>query len=318
MTAAKLLSEHAGLATRLSRSREKLDQLSKKLVDDPHVGSFDGAIFAAGSYGRLEAGISSDLDVFVVGRSESCTPLSNVRILGAIADINDRLSLPPFDESMRFFKVYTEGDLVSNLGKPKDDTENSFTARMLLMLEGRVIFGDRKYEELVEKVVQNYFRDNKGKKNYRPLFLLNDLLRYWRTLCLNYEDTRSDPNRKWRKKNLNLRFSRLSTVFSTVALLLQLRPSSAHQFLPYVKMTPFERLASSLDATSCQSLHDEFSELLNDYEWFLELKDSRGDELELAKDMMDQARVRADKVANFYQKLFRRSEFDELSRYLVI
>jgi hypothetical protein len=186
------------------------------------------------------------------------------------------------------------------------------------MLEGRVIFGDRKYEELVEKVVQNYFRDNKGKKNYRPLFLLNDLLRYWRTLCLNYEDTRSDPNRKWRKKNLNLRFSRLSTVFSTVALLLQLRPSSAHQFLPYVKMTPFERLASSLDATSCQSLHDEFSELLNDYEWFLELKDSRGDELELAKDMMDQARVRADKVANFYQKLFRRSEFDELSRYLVI
>ncbi|KAF1719943.1 hypothetical protein CSC75_13570 [Pseudoxanthomonas wuyuanensis] len=65
-------------------------------------------------------------------------------------------------------------------------------------------------------------------------------------------------------------------------------------------------------------MHGEFSELLNDYEWFLELKDSRGDDFELAKDLMDQARVRADKVANFYQKLFRRSEFEELSRYLVI
>ncbi|WP_162454939.1 hypothetical protein [Pseudoxanthomonas kalamensis] len=202
MSALELLSKHKGLSDRRAHSKVKLDELTTLLREDKHVRTFGGTIFSAGSYGRLEAGNKSDLDIFVVSREESYTPLSNVRILGAIADINDQLSLPAFDESMRFFKVYTENDLVNNLGKPKDDTENSFTARMLLVLEGRVVFGDDKYEILTTKVVENYFRDNKGKKDYRPLFLLNDLLRYWRTLCLNYEDTRSDQNKKWRKKTL--------------------------------------------------------------------------------------------------------------------
>ena len=35
-------------------------------------------------------------------------------------------------------------------------------------------------------------------------------------MCLNYELIRDDPKKPWRKKNINLKFSRMLTVFGTV------------------------------------------------------------------------------------------------------
>lgn len=318
MAAKTLLLEHQGLAVRRERSQLKLDQFSSRLREDRHARQFDGAIFAAGSYGRLEAGEKSDLDVFVVGSTATCGQLTGTRLLAAIADINDVLEFPCFDEEMRFYKIYTEKDLVENLGKPKDDTENSFTARMLLMLEGRALHGEQRYKELISRVIDNYFRDNKGKKDFRPLFLLNDLLRYWRTLCLNYEDTRSDSRRKWRKKNLNLRFSRMTTVFATVLVLLKIKPSSAQEFLPFTDMTPFERIATCLDEGPDLGATQAFSTLLDDYEWFLRLKDTRGDDLDLAYDAVEEARLRSERAASFFRQLLMHEQLEALSRYVVI
>lgn len=321
MTANDQLASHVGFASRRSASEAKLNSIGGDLHGNPHVGKLVGTIFAAGSYGRLEAGPRSDLDLFVIEnieRDNNLNALERVRLLSALTDINDRNGCPAFDGEMRFFKVYSTKELIEYTGKPIDDTENSFTARMLLLLEGRPLYGDDEFEAAVARVAGNYFRDNKGKKDFRPLFLLNDLLRYWRTLCLNYEESRSDPRRKWRKKNLNLRFSRLSTVFATVIVLLTYRPAQADEFLPFVRMTPFERLASAVDDLNDKGLTDRFGMFLTHYHWFLALKDERGEERLLDRGHLDEARKRAGGVSQFFQYALGCERLRDYSRYLVL
>lgn len=63
---------------------------------------------------------------------------------------------------------------------------------------------------------------------------------------------------------------------------------------------------------------EDFSQLLDNYEWFLNLKDTRGDEVELTPEVMNMAREHADAVAKFFHMLFERREFEGLAKYLVI
>jgi len=117
-----------------------------------------------------------------------------------------------------------------------------------------------------------YIRDGTGRQDYRPLFLLNDILRYWRTICLNYERTRHDSSKPWWKKNLNLKFSRKLTVFSTVLAILIEHVDTFDKFAPFTEMTPMERLAHSLDTLADSSFLQQFELFLDNYEEFLAAK----------------------------------------------
>lgn len=50
-------------------------------------------------------------------------------------------------------------DLVSTLGKPDDDASNTFTARLLLLLESKSLLGDDVYIEAIADVIASYWRD---------------------------------------------------------------------------------------------------------------------------------------------------------------
>jgi hypothetical protein len=185
---------------------------SEKLFTDPAL-----TVFVAGSMGRSEMGVRSDLDLFLVSL-KTCDELQQKTLIESLDALNGSLGYAPFS-NRRYVKVYGLGDLLRNTGSPQDDTENCFTARMLLLLESRVLANEATYAQVLDQVLSQYFRDERGKASYRPLFLLNDVLRYWRTLCLNYEELRHDRERPWWKKNINLKFSRMLTVFATVAAL---------------------------------------------------------------------------------------------------
>ena len=55
----------------------------------------------------------------------------------AAAEINERLVFPPFSNDGEYLKVYFMEDLSSRTGSPRDDGDNLFTTRMLLMLESQ-------------------------------------------------------------------------------------------------------------------------------------------------------------------------------------
>jgi predicted nucleotidyltransferase len=298
---------------------EQLKTLKESFSQEQKLAHKTVTVFSAGSLGRLEAGGNSDLDIFVVAKPHQIGRLSEIRLLSKVADLNDKVGFPPFSDEMRYLKIYDGKELIDNTGQPKDDSENSFTTRMLLLLESACLANESLYHSVIREVCANYFRDNKGKKDFRPLFLINDLLRYWRTLCLNYEGCRDDANKPWRKKNMNLRFSRLTTVFATVAILIIDRPSRAEDFLEYTKQTPLLRLANAVDKLNDNSVSERFVAFLDHYATFLRIKDSPNPERLLEKgDIKQNIRLSANEVSDFFAEIFGNPSLKSYSRYLIL
>nr|VFK32610.1 MAG: hypothetical protein BECKMB1821G_GA0114241_11182 [Candidatus Kentron sp. MB] len=246
--------------------------------------------------------------------------MDTLKFLADAININEKLKYPEFSNDGRYFKVYSFPDMFNRLGAPDDDVENLFTVRMLLLLESRPIFNEKLYEKQIDKVLEHYFRDSSGKDSFRPLFLVNDILRYWRTVCLNYELVRNDPRRPWRKKNINLKFSRMLTIFGTILPLISSKTTTQRTIEEIKKLTPMERLAQGLDYLNDDSIINEFEEFLKIYEEFIELKEKMGSKIKVDDEATGQ---KVDDKARVFSKflytcLMHDRINEEYRRYLVL
>lgn len=281
------------------------------------------AIFCAGSLARQEVGTKSDLDVFVTGDGSDPrlrSRLSEYTLFAELIDLNRRLHLPEFSNDGQYLKIYPLEALQKLTGSPQDDSENLFTVRMLLVLESEPLLHPSDYERHLRAVLAHYYRDSAGKRSFRPLFLLNDLLRYWRTLCLNYEERRHDQSKPWRKKNVNLKFSRMVTVFGTV-LPLVLRPeASVDEIFALCRQPPLLRLARALDVLNQPHLTRRWPELLDVYEEFLGWKEADNIEEHLESDEHKQiVRGHAEQLSVFLHSALTNERIPpEFRRYLVL
>ena len=316
-----ILSKHAGLQKRRRLSLASSRKLESRLQKERALSEASLSIFAAGSLGRLDSGTKSDLDLFVLvdAGPAGISRLFEYEIFSTLININRELAFPSFSNDGQFLKLYDVEEMRRVTGTARDDHENLFTARMLLLLESRPICNQRRYQEQLTRIVNNYFRDAKGKKTFRPLFLLNDILRFWRTLCLNYEEIR-EKERPWRKKNVNLKFSRMLTVFGTILPLVTEVVKNADELLELCTLTPFERLSAALDRLGAPELERDFIRFLDCYEMFLSVKDSSGSELVLADPSI---KSDVEKAADFFgQFLYKALTSERIKpayrRYLVI
>jgi hypothetical protein len=135
------------------------------------------------------------------------------------------LGIPEFSGDGRYLMHYSVQDFTKTLGTPEDDVTNTFTARLLLLLESRPLLESAVYRDVTEEVIVAYWRDYADHKtDFMPAFLANDILRLWRTFCVNYEArTARVPDRekaKGKLKNYKLKHSRLLTCYSALLYLL--------------------------------------------------------------------------------------------------
>ena len=319
----KLYSEHRSLQNRNQKAQEKLDEIQKEFSDLGEM--FNDrpiTIFCAGSLGRGDVGKLSDLDLFILSdeKGDRKSRLREVEVLASIININRKLGFKEFSNDGQYLKFYSIDDMLKAVGSPRDDSENLFTARMLLLLESKPICNALVYEEYIDRVIDHYFRDYRGKRTFRPLFLINDILRYWRTLCLNYELIRDDPSKPWRKKNINLKFSRMLTVFGTLLPLISQPVSTGECVKRLTQKTPNERFALGLDSLNDDSLENEYTLFLDHYEVFVGLKESMGSAQILDDEKLDRkVREDAKKFSDFIYKVITHSNIDpELVKYLVL
>src|SRR5829696_4205432 len=97
-------------------------------------------------------------------------------------------------------------DLLSRIGLDADSNTN-LTRRMLLMLESQPVAGDAVHRRIWEQVLDGYLED--ADRPYRPpRFFLNDLIRYWRTICVDFVGKEREGGEKWGIRNAKLRTSR--------------------------------------------------------------------------------------------------------------
>ena len=288
----------ATLQERRNYSTEKILRLRSSLTGAERVLLSKACVYATGSFGRREAGQHSDLDAFIVSvmQDESAAPADQkpaLRVLDAIliqADLikaTRDLGLPDFDGDGRFLALHNVHSLVHTLGKPDDDANNTFTARLLLLLESYPLIGEDAYNQVIGKVINKYWRDFKGHETcFRPAFLVNDILRLWRTFCINYEaKTENTPEQKKiarRVKNFKLKFSRLLTCYSAIAELLECygenKTVTQADAVAMVKRSPTERIEEIIKKSSGQKATD-FAQIKESYSDFLDRTKGGDDDL---------------------------------------
>lgn len=139
----------------------KLDTLRAELKDALKNSSYSEAItlIATGSYGRGEATEESDLDWFLIFNRDQ--PAEEV-IAQEIADITRIISkhIPKHsgdtgtfgeDATVRF------SDMLRNIGG-QDDTNGNLTRRLLFLLEGTWLYGQKSFHDYREQLLEKYIK----------------------------------------------------------------------------------------------------------------------------------------------------------------
>lgn len=278
------------LTNRRSQTEERISALRGKLAGAEKIAAGKACVYATGSFGRREASIHSDLDLFIVskmgnergtdGKPHSLLKrLDDIRIKADLIEVTQELKIPEFSGDGKYLVHYSVQQLTETLGKPEDDALNTFTARLLLLLESHPLLEASVYKDVIEEVVAPYwkdFADHKG--DFVPAFLTNDILRLWRTFCVNYEaNTSSEPteeNAKRKSKNYKLKHSRLLTCYSALLYLLAIfrrqNTVSPDDVVQMTELTPTQRLEWLLDQKELTEAHAAVRALLDQYEAFLE------------------------------------------------
>jgi hypothetical protein len=293
------------LADRRSETAARIADLRGRLKAADALAKGKACVFATGSFGRRESSPHSDLDLFIVGKKDGkpgrdgkegslLKRLDEVCIKALLIKATRGLNIPDFSDDGRYLTHYSVHEFTKTLGTPEDDVTNTFTARLLLLLESFPLLESSVYQAVMKDVIAAYWRDYEDHKtDFMPAFLANDILRLWRTFCVNYEArTERIPEQKKAKgklKNYKLKHSRLLTCYSALLYLLAIygsqRTVSPTDAMAMTSLSPTERLEWLLGRRNLARAHRGIKKLLQQYERFLET--TNADEKELIRRFVD-------------------------------
>jgi len=164
----------------------------------------DASVTLFGSWGRRELTTLSDYDwaILVDGGERAAVKPALERVENAVGASAGR----PGSQGVFGTAVFCD-HLVERIGLDADDNSN-LTRRMLLLLESVAVANEGAHASCRERVLRGYLDDTV--KDYRPpRFFLNDLIRYWRTICVDFVGKeREGSGQKWALRNLKLGASR--------------------------------------------------------------------------------------------------------------
>jgi predicted nucleotidyltransferase len=275
--------------------REELDQLLTKSI--PKYASEDTSLVVFGSLARGEWTSASDLDwtYLIDGQANSDHLVIAQKIRKTLKEHEERFKQP--GPTGTFGDMAFSHDIIHQIGGQNDSNKNT-TQRVLLLLESVTIGkNSQAYERVIKGVINRYLEEDnhlliEDRTRYRvPRFLLNDVVRFWRTMAVDFASKQRDrAGEGWGLRNAKLRMSRKLIFVSGLLVCFgcHLNPELQKQIsgdpddtksnlVNYIsqqtKLTPLEIVAAAVENYAVsKSVADE---LFGAYTEFLKLVDDR-------------------------------------------
>ncbi len=256
---------HDAIDSRKQFTDERLVKMRAILADLLPRNSF--VVVANGSYARGEASNESDLDYFLICNSKKDIP----RVKKELPRISRGLTkvVPKrYSASGAFGKIESIEEMILNIGGNLDGNEK-ITRRVLFLLEGEWLHNKEGFHEYRKKIIEKYVKKTISDHQFCR-FLLNDLIRYYRTICVDFEHKTTELGKAWGVRNIKLVFSRKLLYFSGILIAAetwQHTYSTKCEKLHFLLgLTPIERvkIVCGDRATSAIAAYGEFLKKLAD------------------------------------------------------
>lgn len=276
-----------------AKKRRRLDDLLREQIKE--YDSEDTSLVVFGSLARGEWTSGSDLDwTYLIDGQANSDHLLIAQEIRRVIEKHKTEFNPPGQTGI-FGNMAFSHDIVHQIGGHADTNKN-MTQRILLLLESIAIGKGAAYERILKAVINRYLEEDthllmEDERHYRvPRFLLNDIVRFWRTMAVDFASKQRDRGGEgWGLRNAKLRMSR-KLIFASGLLLcfscnldseLKKKISTeksvvklnlVNHIREHVKLSPLQLLAKVLPQYSVSlpiqedlfSAYADFLEMLND------------------------------------------------------
>ena len=236
-------------------------------------------IVLLGSIARRESTVASDCDYFVLQHGAS--PITTRQLIRAARRARESTGLNKPGAQGVFGEVVIAANLYECIGLDVDSNAN-MTRRILLLTESESVWGNAR-RNVIDNILSRYCADylppeRSGDSPARiPRYLLNDLIRFWRTMAVDF------GTKRWRTNNdesylrlAKLRITRKVLFAGPLATLLLVpkRTRTTGELQEYLtkwlNIPPLAQLASVTELVSDRS-KDAMKQLLVQYDRFIDL-----------------------------------------------
>lgn len=285
------------------RTHELREALQKQVAN---LADHNCAVVAFGSLARGEMTSQSDIDwsLLIDGQSDAANQDHVHEIRLKIAELKGKQKFNDPNPQGAFGGMCFSQELVHVIGG-EADINSKMTRRMLLLLESFPLSNPHVRDRVVGCILARYLDPRhlsykKSADDSVPRFLMNDVVRFWRTIAVDYAGKRAArADEGWALRNAKLRFSRKLLCATGMLLAFEIplsgtRPSTDARtgMLPLVDclqgitQTPplevvaraFQRYAADWDGAAAAAANVFIS-----YDRFLEIIDAPKSRQKLAK-----------------------------------
>lgn len=185
-----------------ARTESELARVGRRAWELPHDENVSIVLF--GSWARMELTPHSDDDwlLLVNGprRRRGMTEPTEEQVAQTVESRDGK----PGRQKVFGTTAYCN-DFVNKIGL-NHDTNTNFTRRILLLLESVPVSGAEVHRKCWDRVFECYLKE--AHSGRLPRFFLNDVVRYWRTICVDFVGKQRKSDEKWGTRNAKLRTSR--------------------------------------------------------------------------------------------------------------